>query len=436
MEDSSGAPGSPLLVKTKMTPMDNRSSKVPYQQGTGTLVSSMFTLANSAIGSGILAFPYAFKKTGLGLGLIVTVIFAGIMGACLHFVTVCTHRAQEQDPRIRSYQELAGYVGGKKLSAFLEGTLIVYLLGCCCGFLIIVADMVKPLLGDSLGSAANPRSIVIVAVGVTVVFPLCLLRRISALRFSSMFAIVAVFYMVCAIAYEYFHMPTSDATDHVDHEVVWFEADADILAALPLLAFALQCHIQAPLIFTELRASERTVARMDSVCAGAYALCLTLYVPAGIFGYLTFGPNTLTDILKGYTDVSDKVADVARVCIGIVACCGYPLNHFPARSALWGIWQRKTGQAGKEMPKKWMIVEAAIWVAVTIGVALVVTDLGVVFGLIGSVAGSLVIFFIPAFLWWRLGPQDFFSHKVGTYTVLCVGTLVFVMGTLTTLKIL
>lgn len=433
MDDNLQPATTPLLVKSKMTPFPDR--KATEYKGSGTLFSSMFTLANSAIGSGILAFPYAFMKTGLGLGLIVTLIFAAIMGACLHFVTACTHAAQQQDPRIRSYEELAKFAGGPKLAAFLEGTLIVYLLGCCCGFLIIVADMTVPIVGDHLGPQ-NPRSMIIIFVAAVIVFPLCLLRRISALRFSSMFAVCAVFYMVCAIAFEYFNMSESDSKDKVDHHFTWFEADADVLAALPLLAFALQCHIQAPLIYTELRSEERSVRRMDAVCAGAYSLCLVLYLPAGIFGYLTFGMNTETDILKGYP-VSDKVSDTARVCIAIVACCGYPLNHFPARSALWGIWQRfQTEADSATMGRNWMGVEAAVWVAITIGVALNVTDLGVVFGLIGSVAGSLVIFFIPAFLWNKLGPKGHWSHKSGTFTALGVGTLVLVMGTLTTLKIL
>lgn len=42
--------------------------------GKGTVLGSAANLANAAIGAGILAFPYAFMKTGLILGSIITVV--------------------------------------------------------------------------------------------------------------------------------------------------------------------------------------------------------------------------------------------------------------------------------------------------------------------------------------------------------------------------
>jgi hypothetical protein len=45
------------------TPIDKR--KQEEYGGKGTALSSIFTLASSAIGAGILSFPYAFKEAGL-----------------------------------------------------------------------------------------------------------------------------------------------------------------------------------------------------------------------------------------------------------------------------------------------------------------------------------------------------------------------------------
>merc|ERR1711871_1809577 len=154
----------------------------------------------------------------------------------------------------------------------------------------------------SLGS--DPRTVIIVVVGCCFCLPLCLLRRISALRFSSVFAVCAVTYMVLTVIVEYCKVK-GDSTDAAQSkvpgaepgQVEQVEANADMLAALPLIAFAFQCHIQAPLIYTELKSSVRTVSNMGRVCVGAYGLCLVLYLPAGIFGYLTFGDNTLTDVV-------------------------------------------------------------------------------------------------------------------------------------------
>eukprot|EP00937_MAST-01D_sp_MAST-1D-sp2_P000060 g60.t1 len=433
----------PLIDKTDMTPFGNRRATKQYE-GSGTLPGSVFTLANSAIGSGVLAFPFALSKAGLVLGVVLTFIFALIMGMCLHFTVAATHKAQQRDARVRSFQDLAAAAGGPKAGVFIEVFLIIYLLGCCIGFLIVASDMIVPMLGSSGALGSNPRPVLIAVVGLCFCLPLSLLRRISALRFSSVFAVCAVTFLVIALIVEW-KRSDGDATlfpgeSHDVDSAVW---DVNLLAALPLMAFAFQCHIQAPLIFTELKSDVRTVAKMDRVCAGAYAICCALYVPAGIFGYLTFGRNVLADILLykdgangpvGYPE-TNKVVDVARVCLACTAVCGFPLNHFPARTALWGIYQRQMGVLEAKMPKRWLLAEGCVWCVICVGVACGVKDLGTVFGLIGSICGALVIFLFPALFWWKYGPDDLLWGKLPAAFTFAVGALVFIMGTLTTLNV-
>ena len=87
----------------------------------------------------------------------------------------------------------------------------------------------------------------------------------------------------------------------------------------------------------------RSVRRMDVVIVTTYAICVAFYISAGVFGYYTFGSDTITDVLTttspGNTGVSayaisDKYAMVARCCIATVAIIAVPLNHFPARTAI------------------------------------------------------------------------------------------------------
>ena len=82
---------------------------------------------------------------------------------------------------------------------------------------------------------------------------------------------------------------------------------------------------------------------------GAYALCCAFYIPAGIFGYYTFGSGTISDLLSTSDDpskvshsysVSAKRGLVARICLAAVATCGVPLNHFPARIAVYSLYNK------------------------------------------------------------------------------------------------
>ena len=88
-----------------------------------------------------------------------------------------------------------------------------------------------------------------------------------------------------------------------------------------------------------------------------------------------------------------------------------------------------------KMAAKWLAAEAMIWCFACILLACVVKNLGVVFGLVGSICGSLVIFFFPAFFWWRYGPDSVAVRKGGAIFTFLFGSIVFVMGTLTTLNV-
>ena len=103
----------------------------------------------------------------------------------------------------------------------------------------------------------------------------------------------------------------------------YFKGGSGFAIAVPLMCLALQCHIPCALIYTELQPRLRTIRTMDRVIGAAYLICLALYVPAGVFGYLSFGGRTTSDVLLvkrgpdghdvGYS-VSDHFAAVARVC--------------------------------------------------------------------------------------------------------------------------
>ena len=427
----------PLLGKVG-TPYAGRHRQVQYQ-GKGTLFASIITLANSAIGAGVLTFPYAFESAGLVLAIILCLCLALLMGFTLHVIAQSTEAAQKKDSRVRSYQDVVKLAMGERVSTAVEVALVLYLFGGCIAFLIIIGDMCQPLMPDQ--GIASHRSFIITLIAVSVITPLCQLRRISALRFSSALAVLAVTYMVCMIVGE----EPSKHNGAVDVE--YFKGGAGFFISIPLMCLSLQCHIPCALIYTELRPDLRTMKTMDCVIASAYAICLLLYIPAGTFGYLTFGNETTSDVLLvkhddggktiGY-DVSDRFAVVARICITLTATCAFPIVHFPAKSALYDFFARfglveeqaKTSKAN--IPRRFLLIEAVVWVILTLAIALCPVNLGVVNDIVASTCGSLVIFIFPALMWWKFGP-DTVATKIQIGLLLAVGVGIFFCGTIVTI---
>lgn len=332
---------------------DEVKQDVGEEEGTGDFFGSVTTLANSAIGAGVLAFPYAFKGTGVGFGVVLTVGLGLLMGFALR--VIC--ESCDKHRHCKSYNTLVRTYFGKSIGASFEVVVILYLFGSCVGYLIILYDMVQPVADFIFPkdiafydvvikeNALSSRGILIGIFTFPIVLPLCLLRTISALKFSSALAVFAVVYMSCLVSVKAAIQIHNTGTGP---DVQWFFNDAVGLAtAIPLLCFAFQCQVNVPPIYAEMKKEIRTTEKFNKVAMGAYAICFCLYVPCGIGGYLFFGAFTPSDILKSNDlkpgqlpdgfDKDDVAVLIGRLCIMCAVMCCYPLNHYPARPALYSL---------------------------------------------------------------------------------------------------
>eukprot|EP00656_Telonema_subtile_P056440 TRINITY_DN9014_c0_g1_i3.p1 TRINITY_DN9014_c0_g1~~TRINITY_DN9014_c0_g1_i3.p1 ORF type:complete len:411 (+),score=41.29 TRINITY_DN9014_c0_g1_i3:137-1369(+) len=179
----------------------------------GTTFSSAMTLANSAIGAGILSFPYAFKAAGVAAGIVVTFTLCLLMGGALNIIARCCAAR----PELKSYGDIVRFYlegqYGKRAILVFDALMIFYVFGACVGYLMILYDMGHPVLQriweietvgtffkavlypDGFLETTLSRAIIIGFPATCFVLPLSALRDITKLGPSSTFAIVAVCYL-------------------------------------------------------------------------------------------------------------------------------------------------------------------------------------------------------------------------------------------------
>lgn len=298
-----------------------------------------------------------------------------------------------------------------------------------------------------IGSAANLRRCVIISVGVCIDLPLSLLRRLDMLKYTSVISLCGVLYLVFILA-----LDAGRGDEAVSQfKPVW----PGVAISVPLMTFALNCHIQAPIVYAELKPKLRNAPKMGIACGIAMVICLLIYLPAGIFGYLRFGESVLGDVLtvgqeennhcsassvgSGGFLVSDYWADGARVCLAVTAMSGYALNHFPARPALFSIYKRVARLSGRSAvtadspPFIFVMIEGVTWLVVCVTISLFCSDLAAIFSLTGSTCGSTVIFILPGFFWWNYGPMESFWKRLLPCCLLwVVGGVILIVGTMVT----
>ena len=332
----------------------------------GTFWSSVFNLTNSAIGTGILAFPFAFRCAGLQWGTVLCFLFAAILGGSLHICAVALAAGERRarcggtdaPPPFRTYQDLVRAAGGPKLELFMLLMMLVYLFGICMAFLVIVGDMAAPYvlnegygpapawLGSGPGAYVLARAVPIGGLSLVVVFPLCALRSITALRHSGLFAIgCCVFVVLMVVLEETRRAGLRGGAAQGGGSPVPSAASPSVFGAIPIFGYAFGCHLQLPLVWSALRPELRRVEVVDRVVLLSYAICLAVYVPTGVFGLLTFGTATPQDILAvtpgtGHYELWSTTATVARAAFLLSVTCCFPLAHLPARSILISLLAR------------------------------------------------------------------------------------------------
>merc|ERR1719361_3209436 len=97
--------------------------------------------------------------------------------------------------------------------------------------------------------------------------------------------------------------------------------DAGALQSIPIFFFALFCHIAIVPACEELREywpskNRREKIRyrtLGAVCTFVMMICVGLYIPSGLFGYLLFGNDVDEDELQNFTPGWD--VDMSRACM-------------------------------------------------------------------------------------------------------------------------
>ena len=364
-------------------------AKVPE----GTFASSVFMVFNSAVGTGILTLPYAFLAAGLYGGALCLAFYVIVELGAVRAILECTAAS-----RSSSYPQVVRHYLGDRAGAVFAGVIATYCFFAATAAFIIVVNVASPTLALVYGDGAAPawasKYAQVGAAGV-VVFPLLLLKNITSLRFTAMLSFAAILYVVAVVVAQFFERPGAADAGPLDAWGAW----PSLVLAVPNVMLSLQAHIQIPSIYADMRPSLRSVNAMTAAAAAAYALIAALYGIIAVFGLLTFRRDTQPNIMECDYRAGDPSIVAARACLALTAVFSIPVNHHPARDAVWAM---VSGGSKAPMPRTFFYGETAVFFLGALGLACAISELSTLNDLMGLTAGVAVIFLMPGlFLWSR-----------------------------------
>lgn len=175
----------------------------------------------------------------------------------------------------------------------VQVVIVIYAIGVVVGYMIIVGDLVPPVLALWTGELSNsgvwwlrPDAISGLAT-LVVIFPLALLKRLDTLKYTSMFAVLAITYflvLVIVLAAIDFQDPRYYAG-----EPSYFRFSLDMFQGIPILFFASGGHLQSIGLYSELAPKHRNIPTWDSiVILVEVGVLSTYYLLVGGVSYCRF----------------------------------------------------------------------------------------------------------------------------------------------------
>eukprot|EP00936_MAST-01D_sp_MAST-1D-sp1_P001035 g1035.t1 len=377
-------------------------------RGEGSFFGSTCVFVQSIIGGGLLTYPQAYQRSGIGAILVVQMVLMVAIVAGLRYLALAAERTHSD-----TYQSMMRRLGGPRLEMACEVAIVFLCFGACVAYLDIMVDQAQPFSlalanNDATRWYTNRDSLAILLAALT--FCLCLIRNISGLSIPSMLGVLAMFFVAFVVLYEHFalHDPSRaprTAPPPPPTDVRWFKGSAmTFLSALPVICFSFQGHISAIPLYAEMR--HRTLRNFDLVIGLGLAICIVIYNLTGWVGYLSFGDDTASDILVNLSTTSPLV-NIARLCVALAVATSYAILHFCARKVLldhFGAFLATPHIVGscpsladtttpQRQPRLAFFFVTSVWAVMVLLLVLKFPDVGEVVSFVGNLAACFMFIF-------------------------------------------
>lgn len=270
----------------------------------------------------------------------------------------------------------------------------------CVAFALLIGDyMAKSVNGlcPSLPDELKSRRMLVAAVTIFALIPLCLKRRFSLLRVSSIAGLVCTLYVFLYV--------TLDALSYIVTEgdpiaSQWPDVFG-FLRSFGIYSCAFMAHFNAPAFYADLEGKSPVV--FAQVCGAAYILAFLIYAAFGLAGFARFGPEVPGNALTGYT-LDTKVLFM-WFGMGLCVVASFPLVFFAHRDALRRLLCRILGQHTDDHREHWGHGHAFTVVSVVVlaTAGAVLEDVSFVVSLCGACSGACLAFVLPGAIMLKMG---------------------------------
>uniref|UniRef100_A0A3Q1HDH4 Amino acid transporter transmembrane domain-containing protein n=1 Tax=Anabas testudineus TaxID=64144 RepID=A0A3Q1HDH4_ANATE len=398
---------------------------------------AVFIMLKSALGAGLLNFPWAFQKAG-GVNTAICVELVSLVFLISGLVILGYASSVS---RQKTYQDVVREVCGRAVGQLCEVCFCFNLFMVCVAFLVVVQDQLEKLsvsLYETVTGSVEgempyhwytDQRFALFILCLVIILPLSIPKEISIQKYTSVLGTLAATYLCVAVTVKYCLMENHAVIITPEHNE-GIGSWASMFSVVPTICFGFQCHEASIAIYSSME--NQKLSHWVFVAVVSMFFCLLIYTLTGVYGFLTFGRDVASDILMSYPG-NDVVMIISRLLFGISIITIYPIILLLGRSVILNlmlrIQRRRRGIVTHSFESRCRVILTVIWISITLLIAMFVPDMSKVISVIGGIS-SFFIFIFPGLC---------LVFTMGILTMWGVITIVvgaFIFGQSTTLAVM
>lgn len=398
----------------------------------GSINASILNLTTATLGVGTLSIPSAFLNAGLVLSILFLLLQAFLSVSSIKEI-ISSINATEKS----SFEEVTMLLLGKRVTILFELCVLGFCFGSAIAYHITIADIGLAVMDKVLGGHITnalvewlflSRTGFLLLITCILLLPLSLSDKLAELRYTCLVGVLCVIGLVGIVGVQLWVNGIHPLVAHDWHDMLWPRSVHGAVGAIGIFTFALCSQPNVPSIFSEL--DDRTIHRMGVAVRRAVGLCFSVYVTMGLAGVLQWGPQTASSAILNLEPAffdGNVLVIFGYASMMFSVCMSYPLNVYPIKITIEQILMEE----GARDVVAWTRLVAVLTVCLSLICAIYIPKVSVIFDIIGTTAGCIICFILPASLYLKmlsLAGGLFCRRAMKAWLVLICGCVFFVLG--------
>ena len=432
-----------------ITDVDEDYQEKCYSMKEGSILGGVFALSSLALGTGAFSIP--IRCTQLGCVWYILLLFAGASAA---YWTLTGLIRSSRLVRGLDYSPTVKGLIGNWQSILIDIVIIVYLFGVFVQYMVIIYSLVGRSYYEIFIENGKYKDFeeyeekvwdgavlkFPIMFGTTLlVFPICLLKDISKMRFASMFGICALIYSILVVVIQspwfLIHYIDNYKKDDPKTHANWFDitkgftSELNFFTGVATVFFTFTCHPGAFPVFKTLK--NHTEKRINTCFFRSIILDLTIYILIAICGFITAPLNPKSLIIYRESIFSNDIfMTIAKIALALDLFLSLPANFASFRCSFFMVFF-KTDNIDKL--RNILVTGITLFLATLVG-ALYKNILSYI-SFFGGFCSSMICYLIPGVMMIKASGQDLKSRKnIITIIIIMVLTVFGFMGGIQTIR--